>query len=588
MEHVKNIINQSKKLIKAATIGDNEGIISAIKSKASVNYKGNKAVKIAAFYGHLETVKILIANGANSNADLDWHVIYYPSKNGKTTFHREKNPWEWMDYQECALTMALKDEHYDIVDFLIDYSDAESITKNQSHFKKCYNLLIKAVEQHNLNIDDIFDHIYYDNTIRTNMIEAVKNHYGENNTLIPDRVWLLHYMNLGDCKRLCLYLTIDASTTIYFAFMQPHLHVLRFIVQHFKATLDSNHIYLAIERGQIEFLRFTLGLVPVSTLSFDNRHEERHFIERIVKKPCAFLELLVENGFSLNEERVELIRLCACNEGNIAVIQYLMNRGLALRDESIVNACTPEMIDFLMKQGLNIHANRNIIIEHATEGHRDIVHKYLDNGITHPNLLSTISSWYSYKDLLVKAMKFTYDVSEYNQTLVHCAHRDFHFTRQLIDQKGADVNYVDINGRTPLLSAIRRKGKIGIINYLMSKGAKVDAHTWRTACESRRLDVVKLLLQKGIKPPKDIIISAFTGGNIDIIMLFNTNHIHTKKNAIILTVAQHGHVEIMQYLIERGDFVSSYDIAFAKAKSYNQNTIQQMLTGALANNDKVN
>lgn len=575
LQHIQCVIHQSKLLIKAASIGDKDSVTASLKSHANIHHKGDKAVKIAAFHGHLEIVRILIAHDADPNADLDWQVSYQNEKD-KKPFVRIRNFSDKIDIKESAVVMALKANHPDVVDFLIDHTNMDDIIKDHSLFNKHYDLLIEAVRRQNLDIKSVFE---CDNSKsikdELKLIDTIKKHFDNWEDHISAKNLLRYYMYCGNCKNIQRLLTQDVSLAVNLAFDQPHLHVLKFVVQHFQVTLNHNHIHLAATNKNIEFLRFVLK--STKDFSFDNnRNQLKHFIKEVSKRPPTFLELLVANGFAL-ATHIETLGSYACKQGNVAVAKYLVDHGLVLDDSSFYEADTPEMIDFLIGCGLDIHdVGSNIIIGHARRGSRKLVHKFLDEGVTNCELLSTICIWDCCKDLVMKAMKHSYDASEYNTVLVHYEYPDFHLTRRLLEL-GADVNYFDDYGRTPLSETIGFGGKIGIIEYLIAKGAKVDVYTLRVAARSGRLDVVELLLQKGIKSPKDIIIDAFAGGNIDIIMLFGIKNIHIKQNTVILEVAQHGHDELMHYLVERGDFVLSYRAALEVAEQYHRHAIQQML-----------
>lgn len=586
MESLKNIIHQSKLLVKAASLGDNSDVVTALNSGANIHYKGDAPVKVASFNGHLDVVKTLITRGANPNFDPDWYVSFWPDDNNKLRFNREKNPWNFCVQKDSALIMALKGDHPDVAEFLADHTDLVDVVKDHTYFKKDYDLLIRVIQRHQIDPRIIFEQNHsYDDSERIKdqfrLIDVMKKYYDNCELYIPAGILAHYHMHRSNLKQISAHLTDNTESMIHLAYTQPHLHVLKFVMQHFGTLIQLNrrHIHLAIESKRIEFLRFTLELTTDFEMNGEDDDEFDDLIEELMKRPLSFLELLVEKGFSL-EKNMESLRLYACLAGSIPIIKYLVDHGLVLNDHSIMNAGTPEMIDFLIGCGLNIRAHPEMIVEHATEGHRELALKYLDNGITHPRLLSTICSWYSFKDLVMKAMNFTYHVREYNEALLHCGYKDLNFARRLLDL-GADINYTD-GHNTALMTAIRFKGNIGIIGFFIKSGAKIRGSTLRFACRQKRADVVDLLLKNGVKAPRDILIDAYAGGNIDIIAQFSYRNIHVGNNAVFLAVAENGHVELMNYLIERGDFVETYERGHEVAVKHHQHAIQKMLSGVMA------
>ena len=98
-----------------------------------------------------------------------------------------------------------------------------------------------------------------------------------------------------------------------------------------------------------------------------------------------------------------------------------------------------------------------------------------------------------------KLLKKGADVGEknkYNQTVLHVA-KSFKIAKLLIDA-GADVNAKDKHDYTPLTTAVI-KGNVQWINYLVEKGADIDADVLRHANKTK---VLKVLLDAGFDPNK--------------------------------------------------------------------------------------
>src|SRR4051812_49386616 len=90
------------------------------------------------------------------------------------------------------------------------------------------------------------------------------------------------------------------------------------------------------------------------------------------------------------------------------------------------------------------------------------------------------------------------------QLLVAAGHKDLESVITLIGQ-GADVNYRNVHGETPLFAACEG-GSMKIVHFLLDKGAKIDPnlnkthsdqHLIHNACSSGAEELVQFLSQKG-------------------------------------------------------------------------------------------
>lgn len=68
----------------------------------------------------------------------------------------------------------------------------------------------------------------------------------------------------------------------------------------------------------------------------------------------------------------------------------------------------------------------------------------------------------------------------------------------LVNQMGADVSALDINGISPLMEAVQHRHH-GIIKFLQAKKVTLasEGREGRQACRGRRLDVAMLIVSPG-------------------------------------------------------------------------------------------
>lgn len=90
------------------------------------------------------------------------------------------------------------------------------------------------------------------------------------------------------------------------------------------------------------------------------------------------------------------------------------------------------------------------------------------------------------------------------QLIVACGHQNLEHVISLLGQ-GADPNYRNVHGETPLYAACEG-GSMKIIQWLLDKGAKIDPnlnkthsdqHLIHAACAAGLEEVVQFLAQKG-------------------------------------------------------------------------------------------
>ena len=140
---------------------------------------------------------------------------------------------------------------------------------------------------------------------------------------------------------------------------------------------------------------------------------------------------------------------------------------------------------------------------------------------------------------------------------------------QLLLEKGAEVNWVNEYGVTPLLAAYNR-GYVDIARLLLEKGAKIDmmdiegrSPLW-VACHNGSVDATRLLLEKGAEVDKEDnnnwtpLHIACSKGYINVARLLlekgaEVDRAITEGGWTPLYIAcQQGHIDVERLLLEKG------------------------------------
>lgn len=270
-------------------------------------------------------------------------------------------------------------------------------------------------------------------------------------------------------------------------------------------------------------------------------------IESMTLFQAAFsgnLQVLVAMGTSLNKlfeknKRLQSLLHAAVYGNNIKLLCYLLNKGLDI-DAVDRNGDTPLLIAAGMNDRLStLHflLRRHATIDHKNntgnspltlslaKGYADYVNVLLDNGANihtysgiHTPLTLTHNAIKIFPDdaaqfrqiesrLLIKGAHVDVPTNRLNWTpLIHVStrHQDTKMKNQLnlLLHLGADVNYTDINGRTPLMLACST-GRRNAVNRLLDNYAdtdKLDNYGWSALMFSvyyNHQQIVRMLLEYG-------------------------------------------------------------------------------------------
>jgi len=144
---------------------------------------------------------------------------------------------------------------------------------------------------------------------------------------------------------------------------------------------------------------------------------------------------------------------------------------------------------------------------------------------------------------------------------------------QLLLEKGAEINWVDEHGRTPLYIACNQ-GKVDAVRLLLDKGAEVDrsakvgASALIVACCKGHADVAQLLIDSGanVNQADDRMLLRIVCENdhVDVARLLidkgaNVNQTDIDGMTLLNIACQNGHVNVAQLLLEKGAEVNLTD-----------------------------
>lgn len=147
----------NNQLINHAYHGNLEKVIYCLEQGASVNYDNDYSLRISALNGYTELVKFLIDNGADVNADHDY-ALKASAENGHLEIvkllilhganrknealqksaengHLEivillvENGADIYSNNDYALKWSIKNDHYDIIEYLLPFYRKEELKK---------------------------------------------------------------------------------------------------------------------------------------------------------------------------------------------------------------------------------------------------------------------------------------------------------------------------------------------------------------------------------------------------------------------------------------------------------------------------
>jgi len=256
-------------------------------------------------------------------------------------------------------------------------------------------------------------------------------------------------------------------------------------------------------------------------------------LQALVAKDIPLHKLFEKN------KRLQSLLHSAVHGNNIKLLCYLLNKGLDI-DAADRNGDTPLLIAAKMSDRLstlNFLLRRHATIDHKNnignsaltislaKGYAEYADILLDNGANihtfdgiHTPLTLTHNAIQTFPDnaaqfrkiesrLLIKGAHVDIPTNRLNWTpLIHTStrHQDTKIKNQLnlLLHLGADVNYTDINGRTPLMLACST-GRRNAVNRLLDNYAdtdKIDNYGWSALMFSvyyNHQQIVRMLLQYG-------------------------------------------------------------------------------------------
>ena len=299
----------------------------------------------------------------------------------------------------------------------------------------------------------------------------------------------------------------DGNTPLHFALKFEHMEIITTLIRYgADATIVNHHGLSAIDTASEQYQSIINATVSMVDTKAYNIYETARLgdLNRLIHSARNHQQL-----FQTNKEGQSLLHLAVLSN-NMKVVLYLLNKGLDI-DKEDSDGLTPLMLAMSHARYLNIVLlllDRHASIEHTSynghsalsiairndnpEGAKVLIKRganinIIDNvhtplSLTHIALGQYHESAHAYRELetllLSKGAKVDVALNSLGWTplcstvsKVQDAANKEHI--RLLLQLGADVNHLDINGRTPLMLAASM-GRLSAVKILISNYASTD------------------------------------------------------------------------------------------------------------------
>lgn len=465
----KNELNY--KLISASKNGDINQVVELIKQGASVNFidkklgnevsniyeslrykDGKTSIVTAANNGHLEIIKVLLANGANINIkgyNGNTALLASASKGDIKTIKFLVNENADLSIEnndnETALLVAFKQLK------LLDLHK----TSNSYEYLRIINELLK----HKILIND-----------RERYLKSIKFLLEKSKNLNQKLIVSIYF---GDIDLIKKYISLGADVN-------------------YKSSFGNNLLTVPMKKNRIEITKFLLS----KGVDINQKSKYGHTVLMSASEKGYFdlVKFYVDKGFDINEKTSQRTvgfnaLMDAATNGNLEIVKYLVSKGA----------------DIYTKDNYG----RNVFLLVAGSGQTEILKYFHSLGYSvNPkdgsSLLMRASGWTGYlenvKFLISKGANVNYvDKDGYTALIIASSRGNLEIVKYLIS-KGAEIeatdkvntnkveiqdniaieagagkdSYVGKDGKTALMEASRR-GHLDVIKYLVSKGANINA-----------------------------------------------------------------------------------------------------------------
>ena len=277
-----------------------------------------------------------------------------------------------------------------------------------------------------------------------------------------------------------------------------------------------------------------------------------------MKRSTFLLILLIAtSGFLWADVNENL--LAAAKKGDVSAMSDAVANGASVNHKTVlhetplmyaIDECRVDAARWLIEKGANIEVQTKLqqtpLIKAATEGCVEIVQLLLDSEA----LIDRSTS-----------------KNEYNALFKAAEHNRLPTTERLLDY-GADINYRNIFGMTPLLIATQ-KGHYEMVELLLERGADIQATSiigktpLLLALEFQHPDIANLLLEAGTdvnqvdtynhSPLTFAAIFGYSDLVSSLVEMGADLNLKTKDDKTAALLAQEKeHMEIVQFLLEHG------------------------------------
>jgi ankyrin repeat protein len=260
-------------------------------------------------------------------------------------------------------------------------------------------------------------------------------------------------------------------------------------------------------------------------------------------------------------------------------------------DDMALNLATeynyPDIVNYLVEKGADIHSNDNQVLHYAAQmGYLTII-KLAINGVDQDDIDRALRTAVKYKQIhiakyLIEEAKADIHTEDEFPLSVSIEYKDFDMVQYCVE-KGANVNNIE----NPALQMAVSTGQLYIIKYLIGKGAIIDDEALRMTIKYKCLDILDYLLKSGAKLNLALFYAAKLGNLSTLRHLIEIHNIDIYDNIdkILYYAIEHGHIDILEYLIDIDIDVSDKVWALRHAIEYgHMNVVEWLLKNSATYN----